>query len=113
MAIPRAKTILTPGAGGEKMTDRSAYRQKLEAQLDEWRAEIDKLQAKAVEAGADARIEYEKQVEELREQQKEAQERLEELNDAGEEAWDDLKDGVEKAWDNLGNAVQKAVERFG
>lgn len=95
------------------MDDKSAYRQKLEARLDQWRAEIDKLQAKAAEASADARIEYEKQVEMLRGKQEEAREKLRELDDASDDAWKDLKGGIKKAWDDLGDAVQKATERFG
>jgi uncharacterized coiled-coil DUF342 family protein len=113
MAIPRGKTVLTPGEGGKDMTDKSAYRQKLEAQLDEWGTEIDKLQAKAAEVGADARVELEKQVDELRKRQADAREKLEELNDAGEDAWEDVRGGVEKAWEKLGDAVDRAVDRFG
>lgn len=95
------------------MTDKNAYRQKLEARLEQWRAEIDKLQAKAAEAGADARAEYEEQIETLRGQQKEARAKLNELSDATGEAWKDLRGGIEKAWDDLGDAVKKASEKFG
>ena len=95
------------------MDDKTAYRQKLEARLEQWRAEIDKLQAKAEEASVDARKDYEKQVEELREQQHETRGRLEELKGASGEAWEDLKEGFEKALDNLGDAVKSARERFG
>ena len=94
------------------MSDKSAYREKLEARLDQWRAEIDKLQAKAAEASADARKEYEDQVDELRKQQDAAREKLKELDKASDDAWEDLKDGFEKAWDNLGDAVESARERF-
>lgn len=95
------------------MDEKSAYRQKLEARLDQWRAEIDKLQAKAVEASADARLEYDKQIKALRNQQEEARQKLNELDDASSEAWKDLKSGLQKAWDDLGTAVRKATERFG
>ena len=94
------------------MSDKSAYREKLEARLDQWRAEIDKLQAKAAEASADARKEYEDQVDELRKQQDAAREKLKELDKASDDAWEDLKAGFEKAWDNLGDAVESARERF-
>ena len=94
------------------MDEKSAYRQKLEARLDQWRAEIDRLQAKATEASADVRLEYEEQVEKLRGQQEEARAKLKELDDAGGEAWKDLKNGIEKAWDDLGDAVKSAGERF-
>lgn len=94
------------------MEDKNAYRQKLEARLDQWRAEIDKLEAKAAEARADARIEYEKQIEKLRGKQEDARRKLEELDKASGEAWKDLKSGLETAWDDLGRAVKSAVDRF-
>src|SRR6056297_2046857 len=97
----------------DEKDEKDAYRQKLEARLDQWRAEIDKLQAKAAEAGADARVEYEKQVDELREKQDEAREKLKELDNASDDAWQDIKEGVEKAWESLGDAVKSARERFG
>lgn len=95
------------------MDDRSAYRQKLEARLDQWRAEIDKLQAKASEAGADARLDYDRQIESLRAQQQQARAKLQELDAASDAAWEDLRSGIEKAWDDLGTAVKSAAERFG
>lgn len=95
------------------MNEKSSYRQKLEARLDQWGAEIDKLQAKASEATADARIEYDKQIENLREQQRAAREKLGELEEASGEAWKDLRSGFEKAWDDLGAAVKNASERMG
>ena len=45
---------------------------KLQAQLDEWSAEIDKLKAKADKAEADAQLEYYKEIEELRSMQETA-----------------------------------------
>jgi septal ring factor EnvC (AmiA/AmiB activator) len=114
MAIPRNKAVLATinEEGDSSMSDKSAYREKLEARLEQWRAEIDKLQAKAAEASADARKDYEDQVAELRKQQDEAREKLKELDEASDDAWEDIKDGVEKAWDKLGDAVKSARERF-
>ncbi|SIO47504.1 hypothetical protein SAMN05444722_2420 [Rhodovulum sp. ES.010] len=94
------------------MDEKDAYRQKIQARLDQWRAEIDKLQAKAVEAGADARVEYDKQIEKLRARQAEAQDRLDELDSSRGEAWKDLKSGIEKAWNELESAVKSAANRF-
>lgn len=95
------------------MDEKTAYRRKLEARLDQWQAEIDKLRARAVEAGADASIEYQKQVEKLRGQQDAARERLKEIDAASGEAWRDLKAGAEKAWDDLESAISQARKRFG
>ncbi|WPD22031.1 MAG: hypothetical protein SD837_17715 [Candidatus Electrothrix scaldis] len=47
------------------MTMKEAYEQKLQAQLDVWSAEIDKLKAKANSAEADAQLNYQKHIEEL------------------------------------------------
>ncbi len=64
------------------MSMKEAYEQKLQAQLDEWRAEIDKLKAKADNAEADAQVEYYKQIEELHSMQESATNKLDELKDA-------------------------------
>lgn len=94
------------------MSMKDAYEQKLQAQLDEWGAEIDKLKAKADNAEADAQLEYYKQIEELRSMQETATNKLAELKDAGDDAWEDLKAGIDSAWDSLGNALKSATSRF-
>ena len=94
------------------MSMKDAYEQKLQAQLDEWGAEIDKLKAKADNAEADAQLEYYKQIEELRSMQETATNKLAELKDAGDDAWEDLKAGIDSAWDSLGNALKSAASRF-
>lgn len=94
------------------MSMREAYEKKLEAQLDEWKLEIDKLKAKVDKAGAEGQIEYYKKIEELREKQYAAREKLRELKDAGEDAWEDLKAGLERAAGSLGDAVKSAFSRF-
>jgi len=91
---------------------KEAYEQKLQAQLDEWSAEIDKLKAKADSAEADAQLEYYKRIEELRSMQETAANKLTGLKDAGDDAWEDLKAGIESAWDSLGNALKSAASRF-
>ena len=94
------------------MSMKQAYVQKLQAQMNDWNAEISKLKAKAEGAEADAQLEYYKQIEELREQQQDAQAKLNELREAGEDAWEDLKAGIDNAWSSLGEAVKTAASRF-
>jgi chromosome segregation ATPase len=91
---------------------KEAYQQKIEAQLDEWNAEIDRMKARASKAEADAKLEYDKQIKELRLKQQAVQEKLRNLKDAGEDAWEDLKAGVELAWESLGEAIKSANSRF-
>jgi len=94
------------------MSMKDAYEKKLQAQLDEWGAEIDKLKTKVDNAEADAQLEYYKQIEELRSMQESASNKLVELKEAGDDAWEDLKAGIDSAWDSLGNALKSAASRF-
>lgn len=94
------------------MSMKEAYEQKLQAQLDEWSADIDKLKARADGAGADMQLEYYKQIEELRSLQDTAVDKLMELKDASDDVWEDLKAGIESAWDSLGNVLNSFASRF-
>lgn len=94
------------------MSMKDAYQQKLQAQLNEWGAEIEKLKAKADNAEADTQIEYFKQIEELRSMQEAATNKLSELKDAGDGAWEDLKAGIDSAWDSLNSALKSAASKF-
>ena len=94
------------------MTEKELYRQKLQAQLDEWRAEGALWKARAAGAGADAQIEMKKHVEELDHRLQEASTRLSGLAAAGEDAWDSLKKGADAAWDSLKGSVGEARSKF-
>ncbi|WP_339642977.1 coiled coil domain-containing protein [uncultured Porticoccus sp.] len=94
------------------MSMKDAYEKKLQAQLDEWGIEIDKLKAKADKAEAEAQLEYYRQVEELRSMQEESNKKLAELKAASDDAWQDLKAGIDSSWDSLSHAVKSAASRF-
>jgi len=94
------------------MSNKQAYQQKIQAQLDEWSAEIDKLRAKADKADADAQIALNREIDNLRDKKNQAREKLDELSDASEGAWEDLKTGVEAASNQLGQALRSAQSRF-
>ena len=91
---------------------RDAYVQKLKAKMDEWNAEIDKLAAKADQADAEAKIEYHKQLEDLRAKRKDLEDKIAELQQAGDGAWEDLKQGLENSWDILKTSFSKAKSEF-
>ena len=94
------------------MSMKQAYVEKIQASLNDWDAEIEKLKARADEAKADAKIKYYQQHEKLREEQREAQAKLDELRASGDDAWEDMKAGVESAWDSLEKAAKDATSRF-
>jgi multidrug resistance efflux pump len=94
------------------MSMKQVYEKKLQAQLDEWSAEISKLKAKADGAAADKQLEYYKKIEELQAMQVTATNKLTELKNASDDAWEDLKVGIDSAWDSLGHAFKSATSRF-
>jgi len=91
---------------------RDAYVQKLKSQLDEWNADISKLEAKADHAEARAKIEYHKRIADLRSRRKEVEDNIRELQEAGEGAWEDLKQGLENSWEILKASYTKAKSEF-
>ena len=94
------------------MSEKDAYERKLQAQLDKWSAEIDRLKAMAEGASADAHIRYHKEIEDLRQQKNAADNKLSELRRASGDAWKDMKSGLDEAWESLANSVKTASARF-
>lgn len=94
------------------MSTRDAYVQKMKAALDEWNAELSRLEAKAAAAQADARIKYSAQLDALRKQRDEGRAKLRELEAASDAAWHDMQRGFESAWDDIHQAVREAMRRF-
>ncbi len=93
-------------------SNKQAYQAKLQAQLDEWSANIDALEAKARQADAQARIDLQADIDTLKTYQHQAKAKLAELKNTGDQAWQDLKQGIEQAHDNLKRALQAATDRF-
>jgi chromosome segregation ATPase len=94
------------------MDERKLYEQKLQAQLDEWKADLDKLKAKAAGASADAQLEFGRQIAALERKLEVGKKRLSELSKATGEAWGVLREGLESAWDSLRTATADAASRF-
>ena len=94
------------------MNEKELYQQKKQAQLDEWKAEADKLKAKASGASADAQLEFNKQIEALEGKIEEGKTRLSEFADASEDAWESIKEGVESAWDSMKSALSDAAAKL-
>lgn len=91
---------------------RDAYIAKLNATLDAWNAEIERLSARARQAEADTRIEYQKQIEKLKQKRTEIQQKVTEIGRSGEGAWEDLKSGLDLAWEAMNEALKSAAARF-
>jgi len=83
------------------MSKRDVFIAKMKSQLDEWKDELHKLEAKAGNAEAGVRDKYHEAIEELRERRATAEAKLDEIRHVGEEAWEELEDEAEKAWKAL------------
>jgi hypothetical protein len=91
---------------------KQAFQHKLESELRQWEAKLEQLRARAKDAQAGIRAEFELQLEALAARQALAQEKLRELSRHGERTWEDLKEGAEKAWADLREALERAASRL-
>ncbi len=94
------------------MENREEYQGKMEAQLSEWGAEIDKLKARADKAAADTRQGYYDEIKTLRAKQASIQAKLQELKTSGDDAWGDLKEGLDHSWNQVKDSFSSAAARF-
>ena len=79
------------------MGDKELYQQKMQSQLDEWNADLDKLKAKATGASADAQLQLNQQVEALQPYIDQAKAKLAALGDVTEDGWETGKQSLESA----------------
>jgi predicted kinase len=94
------------------MSLKNAYREKMEAQLDEQRARLDLLKAKAKRAVAEGKILAYEELAEADQKLDALKAKLNKIGDAGGDAWQEMKSGVEKAWDELSASCKKAAQKF-
>lgn len=96
----------------DQASHRQAYVEKMKAKLDEWNADIDKLEARAASAREDVQIGVQRHLDELKAARADATRRLKELQDAGLDAWESVRHGAEAAWDDMAKAFREAADRF-
>ena len=94
------------------MKNRDEYIEQMTAQLKEWSRKIDELEFKARAARADARITYEKRIQDMKNKRESVITRLQEMKVAGNEAWESMTTGVEAAWVEFKHAFTEAKDRF-
>ena len=94
------------------MSKRDEYVEKLKGQLDQWNTEVAKWEAKAQNAQAGARAEYDKHLNELRRRRDQALEQMKRLQAATGDAWVDLVRGADEAWAKMREALEKARSHF-
>jgi chromosome segregation ATPase len=94
------------------MNSRELYQQKKEAQLNEWKADIDKLKAKTAMASANAQIEMNKEIDLLEKKIDEGKIKLSDLIKSADDIYESLVEGVESAWDSLKITFNDVASKF-
>ena len=85
----------------DRNDDKSAFVKKMEAQAEQFAADLKKARAKGREMTADAQMEWEKQINDLQQGVDDVGKRLSSVAKAGEKAWKDAAQDVEEAFDGL------------
>ena len=93
--------------------NRDEYVEKLKGRLDQWNAESARWEAKARVAQAEAKAEYDRQIEALNARREEAMYQMKLLQNASADAWKDVMQGAEEAWKRMQEAVSAARSHFG
>jgi DNA-binding transcriptional regulator GbsR (MarR family) len=80
------------------LENRKIYESNLEAQLAQWKAEIDVLKAKVKRAEVGAKVQYDQSIDTMQRKHDEAAKRLRNLKAASDDAWEGMKTSTEKVW---------------
>ena len=94
------------------MEIQNAYKQKMAAQLKEWSAQINLLEAKVENARADIKVKRAEELHALRAKQRAAAAKMKELESASGKAWEQVKETADKLWEDLKTGVADAHSKF-
>lgn len=94
------------------MTLKEAFKERIQAQVKSWEADIAKLRAQANIEAADARISYHTNLERASEKLDDLKVKLREFTDAGESAAQELQSGIERAIADVTHAIDEAKKCF-
>ena len=93
----------------DKKNEAVAYGKKLMQEAD---VKIEQLEAKASQASGEAKLQYEKEIRELKVMRDNTAAKLDKMAKESGAAWNDTKQGFADAYKELQHAYRKAVKRF-
>lgn len=94
------------------MDKRTAYVEKLSAQMVEWDNQIDRLKDRAKSGGTDADGGDSQPIADLQRKRDEAAVKLQAVSTAGDHEWEELKAGTDRVWDEIGSSLRDAVMKI-
>lgn len=87
------------------MSTRDEYVEKMKQQLDEWNADLERLETRISEAAEPVRSKLEPQLAKVRAGYAGAREKLRDVRAAGEDTWEELTDDAEHVWKTLRQSI--------
>jgi len=90
----------------------NAYKEKMSAQLKEWSAQINLLEAKIDNFTAEMKIMRAEDIQALRTKQHAAADKMKELGKATGEAWEQVRVTADKMWDDMKTGMTDAQSKF-
>jgi hypothetical protein len=94
------------------MEIQNAYRQKMAAQMKEWSAQINLLEAKLDSVNADMRVKRAEDLHELRAKQHAAAAKMKELGRSSGEAWEQVRVAADKMWGDFKTGLTDAQSKY-
>ena len=88
------------------------YQALMEKQLNQWKAQTEQLKVGAAQMQAQAKAQYEKNLELLHAKQERAWENFYKLKNASEESWEKFKSDMDKASAELKDAAEGMTKQF-
>jgi len=96
----------------ENQEQKENYQQKIESQLNEWRADIDRLREKAKSATSETKLKYQESIDKLELKLDEGKSKLKDLKESGADAWEAVKEGADSIWDTMKATFKEVKEKF-
>jgi len=93
------------------MSIRKKHEEKLQAQLDDWKKELEKIKEKADLAETNLQLEYYTLIDELKLELEQAHRKLEVLEQSADESWEELKTDIEITWNSLEDLIKSMTPR--
>jgi hypothetical protein len=88
------------------------YKEKMGAQLREWGAQVNLLEAKMDSFTADMKIMRAEEIQALRVKQHAAADKMKELGKASGDAWEQVRVTADRMWDDLKTGLTDAQAKF-
>lgn len=88
------------------MSIRDVYENKMQAQLDEWKARLEVFKEKADKEETNMQLEYYTLIDEIKLELETAHKKLQQLKQSSDESWEGFKAEVETSWDSLDELIR-------